>query len=202
MEKKFVISLGRQFGSGGRQVGIKLAKLLGIAYYDRELMEETARNSGMDIDYLNKTDEQAPGFFDYALVGRFGASHPFGSSQNFVLLSETIKEIAAKHSCLIVGRSADYILRNEPGLIKIFVHAPIRYRIRNVAKRMQVSAEEAEKIINRQDKARARFYNFFTDKTWGQADSYDISVDIARLGEEETIQMLADYIHRRISHFK
>ena len=201
MEKKIIISLGRQFGSGGRTLGKRLAELLGIAYYDRELMDEIAKNSGMDIEYLHKNDEHAPGFFDYALIGRFGASRLFGSSQNFVMLSETIRKIAAEKSCLIVGRTADYILRNEPNLVKIFVHAPHTYRIKNVARRLNISAEEAENLIVRNDKERARFYDFFTDKTWGEAPSYDLCLDISKLGEEGSAQFLADYIKQRAERF-
>lgn len=201
MEKKIVISLGRQFGSGGRSLGKRLSELLDIAYYDREIMDEMAKDSGMDIEYLHKNDEHAPGFFDYAVISRFGAPRLFGSGQNFVMLTETIRKIAGQKSCIIVGRTADYILRDHPGLIKIFVHAPHAYRIRNVAKRLGISAEKAENLIVRHDKERARFYDFFTDKTWGEAQSYDLSIDISRLGEENTAQFLATYVKQRTERF-
>ncbi len=201
MEKKIIISLGRQFGSGGRSLGKKLADELNIAYYDRELMDEISKHSGMDLEYLNQNDEHAPGFFDYALLGRFGTTRLFGSSQNFVILSETIRKIAAEKSCLIVGRTADYILRNEPNLIKLFVHAPNTYRIKNVARRLNITPEEAENIIVRNDKERARFYDFFTDKTWGESASYDLSIDISKLGEDGTVQFLADYVRKRAARF-
>ena len=98
MEKKVIVCLGRQFGSGGRQLGQRLAEILGIAYYDRELMEEMAKHSGLDVGYLEERDEQIPGFFDYALVGRYGTTRMFGSGQNFVMLSETLKRIASERS--------------------------------------------------------------------------------------------------------
>lgn len=201
MKRKIIISLGRQFGSGGRDLGHHIATALDIAYYDRELMDEMAKNSGMDIEYLHKTDEHAPGFFDYALIGRVGASRLFGSSQNFVVLSDTIRRIAAEKSCLIVGRAADYILRNDPNLIKIFVHAPHPVRVKNVARRLGISVEEAENLIVRNDKERARFYDFFTDKTWGEAASYDLSIDITRLGEEGTAQFIVDYVKQRVNRW-
>lgn len=202
MEKKVIVSLGRQYGSSGRQLGQRLAEILGIDYYDKELMDEVARQNGMDSEYVKKHDEKAPGFFDYALAGRMGASRLFGSSQNFVMLSDTLKKIAAEKSCLIVGRTADYILRDEPNLIKLFVHAPHMARVRNIARQQNISAEEAESIIQRYDKERSRFYDFFTDKTWGQADSYDLSIDITRLGEEGSAQFLADYVRLRMQNFK
>ena len=201
MEKKVIVCLGRQFGSGGRQLGQRLAEILGIAYYDRELMEEMAKHSGLDVGYLEERDEQIPGFFDYALVGRYGTTRMFGSGQNFVMLSETLKRIASERSCLIVGRTADYILRDEPNIVKVFVHAPYKYRVRRVAKGMNISVEQADSLIQKNDKDRARFYDFFTDKTWGQADSYDLSVDISKLGEEEAAQFIADYVGKRMERF-
>ncbi len=202
MEKKVIVTLGRQFGSGGRQLGKRLAELLGIAYYDRELMEEMAKHSGLDVSYLEERDEHIPGFFDYALVGRYGTTRLFGSGQNFVMLSETLKRIANKKSCLIVGRTADYILRDEPNLVKVFAHAPYKYRVRCVAKRMNISAEQADSLIQKYDKERARFYDFFTDKTWGQADSYDLSVDVSKLGEEGAAQFIAEYVRKRMERFE
>lgn len=131
-ENKVIISLGRQFGSGGQRTGQRLAELLGIDYYDRNLIDEIARQSGLDREYVARHDERAPGFFDYALSGRIDANHLSGSSQNFVMLSNTLRQLASQKSCLIVGRTADYILRDEPNLIKIFIHAPYKYRIRQL----------------------------------------------------------------------
>lgn len=201
MEKKVIVSLGRQFGSGGRQIGQKVAELLGIEYYDRELMEEMAKQSGLDISYIERHDEQVPGFFDYALVGRYGTTRLFGSSQNFITLNDTLKKIAKEKSCLIVGRAADYILREEPNLVKIFVHAPYKYRIRYIAKNLGIPVEQADSLIQKNDRDRSRFYDFFTDKTWGQADSYDLSVDISKLGVEGSVNFIADYIRRRMESF-
>ena len=192
LEKKVIISLGRQFGSGGQQTGKRLAEILGIDYYDREL-----------IEYVAKHDEKAPGFFDYALAGRIGSPHLFGSSQSFVMLSNTLKQLAAEKSCLIVGRTADYILREEPNLIKLFIHAPYKYRIRFLCKERGITADEADDLIVKNDRERSRFYDFFTDKTWGQADSYDLCVDVTKLGgEEKTAQFLADYVRRRMERFE
>lgn len=203
--KKVIISLGRQFGSGGQQTGQRLAEILGIAYYDRQIINEIAEKSGLDPEFVARHDERAPGFFDYALSGGFGlgSSSHYGPSQNFVVLSDTLKQLAAKQSCLVVGRTADYILRDEPHLIKLFVHAPYKYRVRFLCKERGITPEDADTLIQKFDHERARFYDFFTDKTWGQADSYDLSVDVSRLGgEEETAQFLADYVRRRMERFE
>lgn len=202
LRKKVIISLGRQFGSGGQQTGKRLAELLGIDYYDRNLIDEIARQSGLDPEYVARHDERAPGFFDYALSGRIDANHLSGSSQTFVMLSNTLKELASQKSCLIVGRTADYILRDEPNLIKLFVHAPYMYRVRFLCKERGITPEEADALITKNDRERSRFYDFFTDKTWGQADSYDLCVDVTRLGgEEETAQFLAEYVRKRMERF-
>lgn len=201
-ENKVIISLGRQFGSGGQRTGQRLAELLGIDYYDRNLIDEIARQSGLDREYVARHDERAPGFFDYALSGRIDANHLSGSSQNFVMLSNTLRQLARQKSCLIVGRTADYILRDEPNLIKIFIHAPYKYRIRQLCKERDITPEEADALITKNDRERSRFYDFFTDKTWGQADSYDLCVDVTRLGgEEETAQFLAEYVRKRMERF-
>lgn len=203
LQKKVIISLGRQFGSGGQQTGKRLAEILGIDYYDRELINEIARTSGLDPDYVAQHDEKAPGFFDYALAGRIGSPHLFGSSQSYVMLSNTLKQLAAEKSCLIVGRTADYILREEPNLIKLFIHAPYKYRIRFLCKERGITPDEADDLIVKNDRERSRFYDFFTDKTWGQADSYDLCVDVTKLGSEEnTAQFLAEYVRRRMERFE
>jgi cytidylate kinase len=102
-----------------------------------------------------------------------------------------------------VGRTADYILRDEPNLIKFFIHAPYKYRIRFLCKERGITADEADDLIVKNDRERSRFYDFFTDKTWGQADSYDLSIDVTKLGgEENTAQFLADYVRRRMDRFE
>lgn len=202
-ETKIIVTLGRQFGSGGQQAGQRLAALLGIAYYDREIIEEMAAHSGLAPEYVERHDERAPGFFDYALAGRLGIGqgHLYGSSHSFVNMSQTLKEVADRGSCLIVGRAADYVLRNEKGLIRIFIHAPFAYRVRFLCKERGISADEAARLLQRHDRERARFYDFFTDRTWGQADTYDLSIDISRLGEEDTAQFLAQYVELRRQRF-
>jgi len=201
MEKKVIISLGRQYGSGGHQLGQRLSEILGIAYYDKKLMTEMSKHTGMDVSYLEKHDEQAPGFFEYAMTERFGNTRLSGTSQTFVALNDTLKKIAEQQSCIIVGRSADYILRDEPNLIKIFVHAPYKYRLHLVARKLNVSVEEADKQIQKYDRERSRFYDFFTDKTWGQADSYDLSIDISKFTEEEAAQFITEYVKKRMEKF-
>ena len=201
MEKRSIIFLGREYGSGGKQLGRRVAEILGIAFYDKELVAEMSKQTGMDEEYLKKHDEQAPGFFEYSITERFGSTRLSGTSQTFVALNDTLKKLAAEKSGVFVGRGADYILRDEPNLVKIFIHAPYKYRVRFIAKKRNVTVEEADKLIQKHDRERSRFYDFFTDKTWGQVDSYDLSVDISKLGEEETAQFVAEYVRKRAEKF-
>lgn len=202
MTNKVIICLGRQFGSGGKQLGKRLAELLEIDYYDRELMDEMSKQSGLDIEYLERHDEQVPSLFDYTLIGRYGTTRLYGNSQNFVMLSETIKKLADEKSCLIVGRAADYILRDNSNVIKIFIHAPYKYRLHSVASSMGLSVDDADALIQKKDRERSRFYDFFTDKTWGESDTYDLSIDISKLGPEGSAQFLAEYVKQRIASFE
>ncbi len=202
MEKKIIISLGRQFGSGGHQIGRRLAEILDIAYYDKELMKEVANESGLDPEYVAQHDEKAPGFFEYALAGRGASTHLYGTSQSFLMLSDTVKRLAREKSCLIVGRTADHILRDEPNLIKIFIHAPYKHRVRFVCKERGITPEQADDLIQKNDRDRARFHDFFSDNTWGQAETYDLCVDVSKLGDAEDVaQFLAAYVRQRAEKF-
>lgn len=196
--KNIVITIGREFGSGGRQIGKQLAELLGFGYYDKELIEEASKQSGVCREFLEEADEKAPGFFDYALLGTFGAENVLSSGNFYVLQSKVIQRVAKKESCVIVGRSADYILRNHPNCINIFIYAPEDFRKKNVHRRMNISLKDAEELIQKKDKCRSKFYNFYTDKVWGKADSYHLSIDSSMLGLEESANFLKDFVERRL----
>ena len=185
MNTKYIITVGREMGSGGRQIGKLLADMLQIGYFDKELLEEASRMSGVSTDFLEKADEKAPSLFEYALLGSFGNEGVLSNNNCYGLLSRVITEVAEKQSCVIVGRSADYILRNNPNCLNIFIHAPLAVRMAHVAERMKLNDEAALEYIRDKDKCRSKFYNFYTDKTWGKAYSYHICIDSSVLGMEE-----------------
>lgn len=197
MNTKFVITIGREFGSGGRQIGKQIARLLNIAYYDKELLEEASRLSGVSKDFLEQADEKAPSLFEYALLGAFGNENVLSNSNFYVLLSNVISAVADQESCVIVGRSADYILRNHPNCLNLFIHAPEQTRVRHVCERMGVTEAQGTDLVEKQDKCRAKFYNFYTDKTWGSAASYHLSIDSSVLGMEDTARYLKEFIDSR-----
>lgn len=194
MDIPFVITIGREYGSGGRQVGQQLAKLFDIAYYDKELLEEASRRSGVSSDFLSRADEKAPSLLDYALVGTMGSENVLSNGNFYVLQSNVILSLAKERPCVIVGRSADYILRNHPRCVNLFIHAPEEFRRQQVMMREHVSPDEAQSIIDKHDRSRAKFYNFYTDKVWGKAASYHLSIDSSVLGMEQTAAYLAEFV--------
>jgi shikimate kinase len=194
MDTPYVITIGREFGSGGHQIGQLIAQRLGITFFDRELIEEASRRSGMSADFLERADEKAPSLLDYALHGGFGSENVLSGGNFYVLQANVISSLAKEQSCVIVGRSADYILRDHPRIVNIFIHAPKAYRQKNVAEREHISQAEALALIEKQDKQRSKFYNFYSDKVWGKSSSYHISVDASLLGMERTVDHLITFI--------
>lgn len=201
MEEKFVITIGRQFGSGGREIGCKLAELLGIRYYDKELMQEATRESGLKSDYLTQADEKVPGLFAHAFASLIydGAV----SNENiFKFQSEAIEKLADKGSCVIVGRCADYILRHHPCCFNLFIHAPLEYCVQRVIEYDGVSESKARDLVLKTNKSRAAYYNFYTDKKWGDISSYHLSVDSSVLGIDKTVGVIAGFVKERLAMTK
>lgn len=203
MAEKFVITIGRQFGSGGRVIGKELAKRLGFEYYDKELLSEAAKVSGLDCSCFERADEKElfsiPNIFSGNWFS-FGLSEDCNGSMSseyiFKCQSDVIRMIADKGNCIIVGRCADYVLRDYPNCINLFLHAPIEARIERVMTRDKISEKEATAIVKRHDKQRSSYYNFFTDKTWGDGKSYHFSIDSSLLGISETCDIICSFINK------
>ncbi|MCC8035559.1 MAG: cytidylate kinase-like family protein [Rikenellaceae bacterium] len=197
MKKKIVITLGRQYGSGGREVGRKLSEMLDLGFYDRKLIDEAARSSGLETEYFDLQDEKAPTGLMHALSVGFGFTPGFSQEALFKIQSDTIKEIASRESCIIVGRCADYVLRETAGCTNIFIHAPLGERARRVARRNGMTEKEALERIARIDKRRAAYYDFYTDKTWGDSKSYHLSIDSSIHSIEKTAAFIKDFVLER-----
>ena len=195
-----VITVGRQYGSGGREIGTMLAERLGIAYYDDMLLKEAARESGLCEDLFRNFDER-PKSFLYSIAMdpySFSVNHvtPKGSIEQQVYLAtyETIKKLADKGPCVLIGRCADYALKDRDDVINIFITAPLNNRIERVARRNDISLEEAKDRIKKTDKSRASYYNYYSSKDWGEAKSYDLCIDSSLLGVEGTVDLLEKMI--------
>lgn len=206
-KQNFVITIGRQFGSGGRELGHKLADALNIAYYDKELLEEASKQAGISEDIIARSDEKFPSFFNAFIpvsIGYNPAASYLGSSSTisadnlYKAQSDVIEAIAQRHSCVIVGRSADYVLRNHPRLLSIFVHADIEDCINRILSRCDcMTRDEARAKAEKTNKLRASYYNFYTDKTWGNAATYDLSVNSSVMPIDKIVEVIVEYVRRR-----
>lgn len=205
MDNKIIVTIGK-FGSGGREIGQKLAKALGIAYYDKELMAVAAKESGLCEEVFEKADERASSGLSYAFtmgysyMGMFTPYTDILSNDGlFKFQSDAIRKLAGEESCILVGRCADYILRDEPDCLSFFIHSSMENRIQRIVARQQVTVEEAKELITKTDKSRAAYYNYYTNKAWGVASSYNFSIDASVLGVDETVAFMKSFVDRRQS---
>ena len=197
-----IYTIGREFGSGGREVGEKLAAKLGIKLYDKELLQQAAKDSGFCEEIFENHDEKPTNSFLYSLVmdtysvSGYSAAPFLDKPLNhkvFLAQFETIKKIAEKESCVIVGRCADYALSDNPDCINIFIHADLDVRIKNVSRNLNITENKARDIINKTDKQRASYYNYYTSKKWGDSKSYNLSLDAGKLGTDNCVEMILKF---------
>ncbi|MDR2139164.1 MAG: cytidylate kinase-like family protein [Tannerella sp.] len=205
MNQTMILTIGRQFGSGGRIIGKKLAEAFGIAYYDKELFLLAARESGLCHDVFEKVDEKAADCLEHVFsrglswMGMYTPQLDILSCEGlFKIQSDAIRKLAETESCVIVGRCADYILRDHPNCISFFIHSTLESRIQRVVERQQMSVEQAKEFILKTDKSRAAYYDYFTNKTWGKASSYHLSIDASVLGIEDTAAFMKVFAEKRI----
>ena len=200
-----VITISRQFGSGGRTIGKKVAEKLGIPYYDKELVDQVAKESGFSHEFIEEIGEYASVTSSF-LFNIAVSAHPMGlidtmsvSDKLYVCQTNVIRDLAAKGPCVIVGRCADYVLRDDPNvaLVNLFVHAPLAARIRRESARTNTTPAEAEKRIRQVDKERAAYYNFFSSKRWGDAQAYDLCVNTDGLEISEVAKLVLRYLELR-----
>ena len=201
MSGNLMITIGRQTGSGGREIGEKVAGLLEIAYYDRELITLASKKSGISQEILSNVDEKATNSLLYSLALGTSVSGWHNSSymdiplsdKLFMVQSDVIKSIAAEHSAVIVGRCADYVLENEAPLVRLFIYAPLKYRAERTAKKNELTFEKAEDLLVKTDKRRSNYYSYYTNRKWGNPSSYDLMIDSSKLGPDETAAFIAEY---------
>ncbi|MDE5727256.1 MAG: cytidylate kinase-like family protein [Duncaniella sp.] len=202
----FVVTVGRQFGSGGRELAKALADDLGIDYYDKELLLEAAREAGVSPEFFERSDERFPTFL-HGLFSFTSGITPMcyytGSSSItddgiYKAVSDVILKAASERPFVVVGRTADYILRHHPRVANIFVHAPMETRVARILGRGDArTAREAEALSNRHNKWRADYYNFFTDKVWGHPESYHICIDSSMMSMAGCVGLVKDYLRHR-----
>ncbi len=201
MNNKYVITIGRQFGTGGRAIAEKLAKKLSIPFYDKELISLAAKESGINPEIFKSVDETAANSLLYSLsMGLYNFNGPLAmgdlpvNDKLYILQHQIIKELAAKEPCVIVGRCADYVLKDNPHTINIFIHANMEYRKKRAVVVHNIDERRAETIINKTDKTRANYYSFYTGQKWGATQNYDLCIDSSKLSDEQIVNLICAYI--------
>lgn len=198
MDKKIIINIGRQFGGGGLGVAYELGRKLGIPVYDKELIAKAAQDSGFSKEVFEESDEKKR-FFSLSSIfaSRFGDTENYMSDRGlFKMQSETIRKIAEQGSAIIVGRCADYILRDMDCTLDVFLTSPIEVRAARIAERSGLSLEDAEKLAEEKDRRRAEYYNYYTFTDWGVASTYDLCLDSSALGIEGTADMIIEFARK------
>ena len=205
MSKNIVITIGRQFGSGGRYVGRLLADKLGIPFYDKELLSEAAKTSGICEEIFEEHDEKPTRSLLFSLVtgmqhhmssGSFYMDMPL-NHKIFLAQFDAIRRIAGEGSCVIVGRCADYVLRENPDAVSVFVMGDMQSKIERAVKYYGFEEEKAEDQIRKADKQRASYYNYYATATWGDVENYDLVVDTGALGVEGAVELIAKFLELR-----
>ena len=195
-----IITIGRQFGSGGREIGMRLAKELGIDFYDRKLITQAAKKSGFSEELFEMMDKRATNSLLYSL-SMFGGSGVNGMSltdQLYLTQANLIREFADKGSCVIVGRCADHILREYPNRFDFFISAPVETRLARIKASPDREFEgnkNPQIALEKMDKQRATYYNYYTGKVWGKADHYDLCINAGRIGIDNSVEALLRFIN-------
>lgn len=205
MKKEHIaVNIGRQFGSGGYLIGEKLSKALNFSFYDKELISIASRQSGLGKEFFEEADEKT----NYSIFGSF-----LGMRSNFIMdyystnylnnetlfriQSDVIRELADKHSCIFVGRCADYILREKKEILNIFITADLEDRIKRVKERQDIQDQDPEELLKKIDKKRSKYYNYYTNKIWGNAASYHLCINSSLLDIDETVSYIIDLLKKK-----
>lgn len=197
---RIIISIGRKYGSGGREIGKRLAKELGIDFYDKELITLAAKESGFSEEILRENDENHNGSFLYSIVmGTYtGGNNLPLNHKLFLAQFDTIKKLASEKSCVIIGRCADYALEYDPNCVKVFIHADIDSRIRRAVEEYGVDPDKVEDVIKKTDKKRESYYNFYTGRKWGLMENYDLTINSSVSGIDGAVEIIAQLVKEKL----
>ena len=201
----YIITIGRELGSGGRTIGKIVSEKLGINYFDYEIIDETARKSGFSIDFVKESEQRVTNSLLYNLA--LGTSYNIATSFNrnesinletqlYLAQQNVIKEMADKGSCVIVGRCADYVLRDYEGLFRVFIYADIKFRENHIVEHYNYKPETAAKEIKKADKRRSAHYLTFTDQHWGRRQNYDLMINSGIIGFDKSAEIIIDAIKK------
>ena len=201
MERRTIITISREYGSGGREIGKILAKQLGIPFYDKELITRAAEKSGYAAELFEKADQTATNSLLYSLSLIGTATTLNGLPLNdklFMIQANVIKDVAKEGSCVIVGRCADYVLRNDPDCFHVFIYADLDFKLERGVKVYGIDPEEVKDTLLKTDKRRATYYNYYTNQKWGRAENYHLSLNSGCIGTENAAKVIQLYVESRI----
>ena len=205
MAKKIIITIARQYGSGGREIGERVAAALDIPIYDKELITQVASKGNLNEEVIRNAEESAANSLLYTLAmgsNTLGAAMHFGykmplNDKLFILQSEVIREYAKEGSGVYIGRCADYVLREEPCILRLFIYGDLEHRQARVKERHpEVKSSQIIDVINKTDKRRSTYYNFYTGNKWGKFDNYDLAINSSTLGIEGTAELISNLARR------
>lgn len=197
-----IITISRQFGSGGREIAEKLSEKLGIKFYDKELISMAAKESGVHPEVFESVDEKATNSLLYSLsMGMYSFGNNFSpldgmpiNDKLYLLQHKIIKQVADEGPCVIVGRCADYVLRDRKDVVKVFIYADMDFRIKRAVETKDIKESKAEQVILKTDKSRANYYNFYSGKKWGLTESYDLCINRSTLTADQTVNVIDSYL--------
>jgi shikimate kinase len=203
MEEKFVINIGRQLGSGGREIGERLSGLLKVPFFDKELLQIASQESGLEKEFFEKADEKNShnilgGLFSQNVWANEVYSNYYLSNETlFLIQSDVIRKLAGEHSCIFIGRCADYVLKEHQRCLNVFISADLDDRIRRIAEMQQLTENKAIELIEKTDKKRASYYNYYSNKVWGAAESYHLCINSSVLGIDETVKFILAFAEKK-----
>lgn len=206
MKNNTIITISREYGSGGRIIGQKVSEKLGIPFYDNELITLAAERSGINEEYFKEVDTMPKSSIILSLSVLSPSTEVYGMPLNekiFLTQSKVIREVAEEGPCVIVGRCADYVLENNPNVVNVFIHSSMPNRVKRVKEVYGDKVHDnIESYIKKIDRRRASYYSFFTDKSWGKANNYSLVLNSNQIGIDNCVDIIIDYINKKEEHNK
>ena len=209
MKNNLIITIGRECGSAGRMIGQKVAEALGVKCYDKELLAIAAKESGFSEELFHTHDEKPTNSFFYSLVMdnyAMGGYHTSGyvdmplNHKIFLAQFDTIKKLAERESCVIVGRCADYALSEYPNVVSVFIRAEEEDKLKRLSEKYGVPAEKARDVMIKTDKRRASYYNYYSNKKWGSSRSYDLCISSSAVGEDGAVDIIVAFAQAKMAY--
>lgn len=197
-----IVTIARQFGSGGREIGEELSKKLGVKFYDKELISIAAKESNIAPEIFENVDEKATNSLLYSLsLGLYSFSNTYSVGDNlpvndklYILQHKIIKKVADEGPCVIVGRCADHILRDRNDVLRVFIYADLDFRVKRAIDLKGVKPSKAEQVVQKTDKSRSNYYNFYSGKKWGLTENYDLCINRTKLTSEQVAEIIENYL--------